>query len=146
MTMSGVSIDGDKLRWCTAGALPIMVVSEGAVTVLAALGTPLGSLEEDFAIGVCEHVLTPGARVAIFTDGLPELESRPGRLIGLLWLQKFLLRTQASSIDDTMAALVSELQAIVKGAPLADDITVVLIDYAPAPVGTAKATSRDPRA
>jgi sigma-B regulation protein RsbU (phosphoserine phosphatase) len=129
MTLSAMVLKEDHLRWYTAAALPIMILTpEGEIDVLTARGHPLGSLSGT-ALGTRDYTVRRGSRVALFTDGLVELERRPGRQLGLRWVKEALLRTRGASVDEAIQMIISDVRIVADDSPLDDDISLVLLDF-----------------
>jgi serine phosphatase RsbU (regulator of sigma subunit) len=129
MTMSALEIDpaAGLMRWHNCGAPSILMMDpQGAVQVVSAIGSPLGT--EPFSIGSVERPLLPGARIFVFTDGLPELELPNERVLGIRRLQKAFADGRTQSLKEASRYLVAELDKARKDVPQGDDVTFVLCD------------------
>lgn len=134
MTMSAVSVDTQgNLRLGNAGGPPIFVLRPDKVEVLSRPGTPLGA--EHFHLGRCETVLRPGDRVLLFTDGLLEVHP-PGwkNPLNLRLLFELFSKTRGLDLSKAIAWITEQLGPLDEHLPDGserDDVTFVLIDYAP---------------
>ena len=91
-------------------------------------------LIEEAQFAVAERQLAPGDKVVIYTDGVSEAQNTAGEFFG----RKRLEAIAAARAADSSAALHDAIQeavaAFTEGAPLSDDITLLVLEYA----GTAK--------
>jgi GAF domain-containing protein len=77
-TMVYLELDGParRLRWASAGHVPVVIAEDGRSEWLGAGGPPLGVVDLDpWPSG--ERELAPGSRVVLFTDGLIERRTEP---------------------------------------------------------------------
>ncbi len=130
-TLSAALIDdrrGHVTLW-NAGAPPVLVLQpDGSLEVLVAAGSRLG--EHELTLGECELDLAAGARLLMFTDGVPELVLDGGLTLGLRRLRKALGEGQALALDAAFDRLVSLLRVSDAGR-IEDDMTLLLIEVAP---------------
>lgn len=74
-----------------------------------------------------EFAFSPGDRVVFFTDGIPEAVDAEGEPFGYERLEALLERESSRTADELLAAILGEVSAHVKGAPLEDDRTLLLL-------------------
>ena len=129
MTMSTLVLDeaGGKARFYGTGGLPIFcLLPDGSVRQFGAPGTPLGV--ESFKLGEASYELTPGERLWVFSDGIPEMAMEGGRAIGIRRCQRILANTKGLSIEEATQSIVSEVDQLRFGEQ-EDDMTFVLLDW-----------------
>lgn len=120
------------VRYITAGHPPAVVIREGHVvaTLDAAPRPPLGLPRKPTV--VAEHYLQPGDRLLLYTDGVVEARDEYGEFFGLPRLLDLAERHTASGVPSPevlrrLALAVLEHQ----GGELADDSTLVLVEWTP---------------
>jgi sigma-B regulation protein RsbU (phosphoserine phosphatase) len=126
-------------RWVSAGHDPAILYHPAAdrFEEIDAGDMPLGIMEDlDFTENACGP-LQPGQIVFVGTDGVWELPNVQNEPFGKKRLREF-LRETASQTAEQIAALLRERLSAFRGAvqPV-DDITFVIVKYAPpAPAAT----------
>ena len=117
-----------RIKFYGAGGLSIMRMSpEGKVTNLGKPGTPLGT--KDFQLGIIEASLVPGERCLVMTDGYPELILADGEQLGKRQAKALFEATRRMSLEDGLAHIVARLRELRAGTPLADDVTIVMLEW-----------------
>jgi sigma-B regulation protein RsbU (phosphoserine phosphatase) len=118
-----------ELHWANAGhPRPFLVRANAELLQLDSTGLPLGMLEGS-AYG-CESVqLAPGDKVVLYTDGLSEAENSDGAFFDRSRLLQVLRSNAASSGAELHTRLVESLEEFTDGAELADDVTVLVLEY-----------------
>jgi len=118
------------LRWVNAGhPKPCLIRPGGDVIRLASTGFPLGMLDVA-TYDVLEERLLPGDRVILFSDGLSEAENELGDFFDRTALPGVIAEHRASGCEEICAAL-ERAVAEFTGTPLpADDVTIVVLEYA----------------
>lgn len=118
-----------RLEYVNAGHLPPLLVQAGAA--VEPLGQPtntvLGIGDDVFTADVA--MLTPGACLVAFTDGITESESPDGALFGLDRLQRALQPTAGAKAERLVRAVVEGSAAFSGAGPRADDMTVLAIRW-----------------
>jgi phosphoserine phosphatase RsbU/P len=100
----------------------------GTVSLLPENGTPLVWFKGmDYATGSAE--LAPGDKVLAFTDGVPEMQNADDELFGDERLKAAFLSAIAMADEQPILdSLLTTLSDFTQGHPLADDLSMVLIE------------------
>ena len=80
---------------------------------------------------VNEITLSPGDRLFLYTDGVPEATNADNKLYGEHRLLEFTNRNTAMDATDLLPALKANIDEFVGEAPQFDDITMLMLDYKP---------------
>ncbi len=119
------------LRWSNAGhPAPVLVHSDGSTLELEPGGLPVGMLPEA-KYGVEEVRLRPGDKLVMYSDGLSEAQDEEGRYFGAAAVRKIAGRCAKSGCAELHAALHEAVEKFTGDSLLADDITVVVLEYSP---------------
>ena len=78
-----------------------------------------------------ELVLSPGDRLFLYTDGVPEATSTENKLYGEDRLLAFMNQNVSSEATEFLPALKANIDEFVGEAPQFDDITMLMFDYKP---------------
>jgi serine phosphatase RsbU (regulator of sigma subunit) len=108
------------------GHNPVLVASDDGVREVPSRGAALGvrtglQFPEDVV------VLSPGATVALYTDGLTEARDPEGTLFGLERLEHSLARGQDAPVRETLGAVWDDITAFRGGSAPTDDATLLLV-------------------
>ncbi|HEV7239238.1 MAG TPA: PP2C family protein-serine/threonine phosphatase [Thermoanaerobaculia bacterium] len=127
MAFTLARFDHSRMHLSSAGMPPVYVRrAEGSVETFELPGSPLGSLAR-FPYRQIEVPLATGDFIVFMSDGLPELMSEEGEMVGYERLSVLL----SDSVATTAEALVAELAAFAghwKGSRSQDDdITFVVV-------------------
>lgn len=123
-------LDADgALHYVNAAHCPPLVVrQDGAIEELDATGMPVGLLEgAEFPVAHCR--LAPGDKVVIYTDGVTEAQDTAGAFFGKKRLRQIVAAHAAAGCAPLHDAIQDAVAAFAEGAPQADDITVVVLEY-----------------
>ena len=90
---------------------------------VAESGMPLGILA-DQTFQQSTYDLNPGESWLVFTDGVTEAMRAPNEIYGNKRLSEFFARSP-SKIDETIKAVVADVETFVEGRPQSDDICMV---------------------
>jgi phosphoserine phosphatase RsbU/P len=123
--------DGNTLAFSSAGHPYPLHYHEGVITPLCENGTPLVWFK-DMDYSTSQVSLAPGDKVLAFTDGVTEMQNAQDELFGEQRLTEAL--SMALDQQDDMPILdsiVTQLSDFTQGHPLADDLSMVLIERAP---------------
>jgi sigma-B regulation protein RsbU (phosphoserine phosphatase) len=116
-------------RICVAGHEPALRLSAGGVTVMDGfkIQPPLG-IVEDLPYASAPFALAPGEAMLLLSDGVTEAHDPEKALFG----KERVLAALGSEADPAtaIAALLREVAVFVRGAPPADDVTVLAVRYA----------------
>jgi phosphoserine phosphatase RsbU/P len=115
------------IEYANAGHTPPIWVRSDGVEELDQTDLVLGVVTRaDFR----EHKLqlAPGDSLVLFTDGVTEAENEDGEdLGGLEHVMHRLAKMHAANADDLAAAIESEVLSHMGDAPLADDVTLLVV-------------------
>jgi serine phosphatase RsbU (regulator of sigma subunit) len=115
-----------SLTYCNAGHNPpLLRRADGQVEALPRGGTALGALPDpllkDQALS-----LRPGEALVAYTDGVTEAANAAGEEFGVARLCRC-LEAAAPAPGRLVGAVMSELETFLAGAPLGDDVTLVVV-------------------
>ena len=109
---------------------PIVLRADGTFVELEATASPVG-LVEGAKFPFAEQKLEASERVVIYSDGVTESQNLRGEFYG----RKRLFETVRAHVTDSCTALHDAIQesvtAFTEGAPQADDITLLVLEYRP---------------
>lgn len=101
---------------------------QGTVTELSVGGIPLGMLDMDLPYESERHVLQPGARLFLYTDGIPEAQNGAHQLYeSVAPLQEFFRAFCPENAREFIEKLIADVQRFTGDAPQADDITALYL-------------------
>lgn len=106
---------------------PILVSLDGSHRHLDSTGIPIGVFS-GFAWSRNSLTLTPGDRVIIFTDGIPEATNANGDLYSDERLENFVIDRRNEPIPNLTTALIGDVSKFVGEAPRSDDITLIIFE------------------
>jgi sigma-B regulation protein RsbU (phosphoserine phosphatase) len=109
-----------------AGHWPALVVRRDGVEPLEATGVPLGFT---CAAGYGEHVvhLAPGDALVLHTDGVTEAHTETDEDYGRDRLTDVLRTLHGAAPDEIAGGVLADLGAFLGTAPLADDLTILVL-------------------
>ncbi len=113
-----------------AGHCPPFLLRGGQLDGLAATGMPVGLLSRA-TYPPAEIWLEPGDKVIIFSDGLSEAENTTGAFFGLRRMKNTILANASRSCGEIHDALMRAVEDYTTGALQSDDITLMVLEYAP---------------
>ena len=120
------------LSYANAGhCAPFLVSPEGRIRTLHTTSMPVGMLEEA-TFQMVQTKLAVGDKIVIFSDGLTEAESATGFFFDTERLRQCLRTHAAQSATELHAALLKAVDEFTEGGAIRDDITALVIEYAPA--------------
>lgn len=122
---------GGELEWANAAHCPPLVVRRsGVIELLEPTGLPVGMLESA-AYEVKRERLAPGDKLVIYTDGLTEARNPQGQFFETPRLRRLVRENAQASCAQLHALLIEELDRFTAGAPQADDVTLLVVEYCP---------------
>jgi len=129
MTMALVRVDPARreLGLWNAASPGFFLASGGRCRAVMAPGHVLGDAEPA-EYGATLVDFDPGDRVLLCTDGLLELRTAEGRVVGPRGVAQLFGRLSSAPIDDVAARIADEVAQHVQGNTQADDITFVVFE------------------
>lgn len=117
--------------WVNAGhCAPILLRADGSFETLAPNSMPVGLL--DIATyETDEAMLGPGDRLVIYSDGLSEALDPSGEYFDVSRIRAILASGRDSSCKELLGRLLQALEEFSAGAIQDDDVTCVILEYAP---------------
>ena len=118
------------LRYANAGhCAPFLVSPEGRLRKLHTSGMPVGMLE-GATFQTVELQLSPGDKLAIYSDGLTEAENAEGEFFETERLRVCLRDNAQRQARDMHRVLLAAVDRFVEGGVVRDDITALVLEYA----------------
>ena len=109
---------------------PLIVHPDGAMEELETTAMPVGLLDTaEFPTAQCR--LGPQDKLVIYTDGVTEAQDAGGRFFGKKRLRDTIAARAACPARELHDAIQEAVATFAEGAPQADDITVVVLEYRP---------------
>jgi sigma-B regulation protein RsbU (phosphoserine phosphatase) len=119
------------LRYANAGhCAPFLVGSDGRLRKLHTSGMPVGMIE-GVTVQAVEVQLSPGDKIVIYSDGLTETENAAGEFFGTEGLRACARDHFRDSAAELHNALLAAQERFSEGGAVADDITILVLEYAP---------------
>lgn len=112
------------IRYVNAGHPPPIVIENGQVSLLDTTGIPVGMIP-GMSWECHEKSCTPGALLAIFTDGIPEAK-RGEEYFEDDRLVESLVQLSGRELPEIADEIMNQVDAFLDGTPRSDDITLVL--------------------
>ncbi len=124
--LCGLAHASGEIEICNAGHLPPIILQEDGVTTLGATGLPLGLFCEG-QFSTCRMYLKPGASIVVYTDGLTEARNPLDEEYGPQRLLELLRTCSKLAPKDVARCCLTELTKFLSGAPMTDDLTVMVL-------------------
>ena len=120
-------------HYANAGHCPAIVVRpDGRLESLDATSMPVG-LMDVAEFDVRETTLATGDKIVIYTDGVTEAQNPEGEFFGRQRLRQAITAHHAGSSQELRDALAEAIAAFTEGAPQADDVTLLVLEYSGEP-------------
>jgi len=121
--------DGQRMTFASGGHPPaIWVAPSGETRLLETKSTVLGLLEDAVpADAEHDYELSPGDRVALYTDGFIEVWNQRGEQLGVQGLREFVRRAAKLPFAEMKEALLKDIEAWRHGS-VSDDMSLVLFE------------------
>jgi len=117
------------MRWANAAhPKPLVVRRNGEILALETTGLPLGMLPVA-EYSACTTQLEPGDKVVIYSDGFSEAENEEGKFFDKNGMKDIIRDTAQLSCSEMHAALMKRFEQFTEGTVLADDVTLVVLEY-----------------
>ena len=125
-----------KLQFANAGHNPpVIKKSNGDFEYLKSRAGFVLAGMEGVRYRVNELELSPGDRLFLYTDGVPEATNAENKLYGEDRLLAFMNQNASTEATEFLPALKANIDEFVGEAPQFDDITMLMFDYKPKPGG-----------
>jgi serine phosphatase RsbU (regulator of sigma subunit) len=125
-----VAADG-TLSYVNAGhCAPLVVLRGGDVRTLETTAMPVGLLE-GAEFEVATERLEPGDKVIVYSDGVSEAQNTTGEFFGKKRLRELAGAHAAEGCRAIHDAVQEAVAAFTEGAPQSDDITLLILEFAP---------------
>jgi serine phosphatase RsbU (regulator of sigma subunit) len=117
------------LRYINAGhCAPLLVSENGEYRYLEATAMPVGLLASaEFQVESAQ--LRPGDKVIAYTDGVTEAQNASGAFFGRKRLREAAVAQREASSAEMHEAILAAVSAFTQGAPQADDVTLLVMEY-----------------
>ncbi|MFZ5785083.1 MAG: SpoIIE family protein phosphatase [Acidobacteriota bacterium] len=133
VTLALIDVDqaAGTVQVSNGGHPPVYVIApDGAVEEVLAAALPLGH-RWPRPPATISAAFPAGSRLVIYSDGLVEALDPTGEQLGYDALRRWLERHWTMPAAELLAALLAELDRHTGGAPLADDLTVLVVESGP---------------
>ncbi len=124
-----------SIAYANAGHGALWLVSEGQIRAVPGSGDPPLGARSVYRYEEQRMTLQPGDRIILFTDGIPESEGDDGQEFGERRLRQIVLDHEARGGTAILAAVKTQLEAHMNGRRALDDLTLVCLEFDPAPQG-----------
>ncbi len=115
-----------EVEVCNAGHLPPVLVQGGQIKNIEGSGLPVGIFcDETYRVDKLRFGV--GDTLVLFTDGIPEAEDHSGAEYGMERLFKFVDKSSQLPLGSLVADCIREVRAFRNGAPVKDDLTLLVI-------------------
>ncbi len=119
------------LTYLNAGhCAPFLLSRDGRLRMLQTTSMPVGMLE-DAEFDVVEIKMDPGDKLVIYSDGLTEAEDPNGCFFDTERLRECLRENATLDASGLHAAILARVERFTEGGAMRDDITTVVLEYAP---------------
>ncbi len=127
MSAFELNLDNGQVDFWSAGAPPMIILrSAGSCEHASPPGMWLGKSKID--IGFERFQLEPGDRIALFTDGLYEMDLRDNTKFSVKRLEKLFVKTLPEPVEPASKAVMGMISDITTDIQ-EDDISLILVDY-----------------
>jgi sigma-B regulation protein RsbU (phosphoserine phosphatase) len=127
---ASIDIENGQVRYCNAGHdSPLVIRRDGSVEILGPPTGPAVGVFHDAAFREDRTVLGEGEVLVLFTDGVTEARNPDGEMFGDERLCDIVGRCASLPVEEMTKAIADELAGFGAGAPLADDVTIMVLRY-----------------
>lgn len=125
-----------RLEYLSAGHNPPLVLTAQGVRFLDSTGLPLGLFPEITHNPRAES-LEPGTLVALYSDGIIEARDSRGEFYGIHRFVSAVSRVREADAERVVTRILGDVHDFTAGAPIEDDLTLVVLKVNPAPASRA---------
>jgi len=126
----GLLLPDGRVRSFSAGHPPVFWQKEDGIERLPATGTLLHNLLRDRPLSARELAMAPGDRLLIYTDGVFEARNPADQELGLERLEEAFAALRHQPVGEALDELMALVRDHCGGRPVADDVTVVMVERA----------------
>jgi phosphoserine phosphatase RsbU/P len=120
-----------RLTYVNAGhCAPFLLSRDGRLRLLQPTSMPVGMLD-DAEFDVVEITMEAGDKLVIYSDGLTEAEDPNGGFFDTERLRECLRENAMLGASELHAAILARVERFTEGGAMRDDITTVVLEYAP---------------
>lgn len=119
-----------RARAFNAGHPPLLWQRAGGIERLPATGLLLHKFFRDRPLPAREIELDPGDRLLIYTDGAPEARNPADQELGMDRLEEAFADLRNRPVSEAVDELMDLVRTHCGGRPVADDVTVVMVERA----------------
>jgi ligand-binding sensor domain-containing protein/serine phosphatase RsbU (regulator of sigma subunit) len=127
LTVAQFDPERGKLTFYSAAGFPALCIHEGTVRVVTTPGVPLGTAA--FDVSVREVDVAPGDRFMLLSDGIPEIETKNGRRLGLRNVIKVYQESATLPLDRAADRLLGAATQANPPGEQEDDWTFVMAEW-----------------
>lgn len=129
----GLLLPDGRARSFNAGHPPLFWQRDGGIERLGATGTLLHRYLRDRPLAAQELAMSPGDRLLIYTDGAFEARNPADQELGLDRLEEAFADCRSLPVGEALDSLMELVNRHCAGRPVADDVTVVMVERAGPP-------------
>jgi sigma-B regulation protein RsbU (phosphoserine phosphatase) len=129
----GALLPDGRARTFNAGHPPLLWQRDGGIERLGATGTVLHRFLRDRPLPAREVPLSPGDRLLIYTDGAFEARNPADQELGLDRLEEAFAASRDRPVGEALDSLIDLVSRHCGGRPVADDVTLVMVEREPSP-------------
>jgi sigma-B regulation protein RsbU (phosphoserine phosphatase) len=122
----GRASENGEVEICNAGHCVPLVVRASGVTAVESTGLPIG-IFGNAEFGSRRFTLAPGESIVLYTDGLSEAQDASREQYGMERLIRTLACCARHTPEEAIAACLADLAEFRAGAPLQDDLTLMVL-------------------
>ena len=119
--------DGEFRYTCAGHPAPALVPARGEPTILGGTGFPIGLAEGDFEEQAVR--LTPGDRLYLYSDGIPEAMDPEGLAFGHRRMLDALSQGESRPLGDLVDALRGAVESWCGAAGVGDDLSILAVEF-----------------
>jgi sigma-B regulation protein RsbU (phosphoserine phosphatase) len=129
MVLADPNLETGLLRFAQAGhPHPVLQSSDNAFLHLGTGGMPVGFID-DIAFERTEHIMKPGDRLFIVSDGVTECSDPSGALLDQEGLERMLGPFVNAHGQDVINDIFTELEAYSNLTVFPDDVSIVMVEH-----------------